>query len=235
MRQAGLQFVLWGIFAALVLTGGYATLRACDLGILPLLGYAACGAAPGDAAMAAERERQDDLRAAIHAAEVRVAMLPYCPKPAPPKPVEPPAPVPDPAKGPEKFEIPKKVEDLRGCWQSARGDISIETDDAERKKIGTARFCYCFRSNGQGTIQVRFSDGDLCRAGLRARISSDHVFMHHEKVLCRSHPPMVAADVSCGNDPANETVCQIQTLGNVGNKVSERFIRVSDEHCGWKE
>ncbi len=40
MRQIGLNIALWSVFALLILTGGYAMLRACDFGVLPLFGYA---------------------------------------------------------------------------------------------------------------------------------------------------------------------------------------------------
>ncbi len=245
MRQAGLNAVLWGAFALLVLTGGYVMLRACDLGFAPLFGAAACAAPIPDDKLAAEREREAHLRSGIHTEEIRLALLPACPQPLPPKP-NPPAPLPNPPepkpKPPEpkpepqivqKFEVPKKVEELKGCWQSARGDIEMTTDDAEQKPIGKARFCYCFGGTGRGVVQVLYSDGDVCRAGLTARISADQVFMHHDKVFCRKHTFQVPADITCGNDQSNETVCEIHNLGRTGNRFSEQFIRVSDEHCSW--
>jgi len=229
MRQAWLRAVLWAVFALLTLTGGYVMLRACDFGVLPLFGSAACGAPSADTAQALERERQTDLRAGIHAAQIRLALLPVCPKPLPPQPM----PDQDQTKNGEKFEVPKKVEDLKGCWQSARGDIVFTTDDAEQKPVGQARICYCFKSDGHGIVQVRYTDGDICRAPLVAKVKPDHVSMHHDNVYCQHHSFNVAADITCGKDQSNQTTCEIQSLGRIRNKISEQFIRVSDEYCGW--
>jgi len=252
MRQTGLKTVLWVAFALLILTGGFVMLRACDLGFHPLFGSTSCPAPTRDAELIAEREKQDHLRSNIHKEEIRLALLPVCPIPPPPKPQKPdpispkPEPIPPkpdpippkpdpepPKKIVEEFKVPKKVEDLKGCWQSARGDIKMVTDDAERKPIGEARFCYCFGNNGKGVVQVLYSDGDVCRAGLTARISPDRVFMHHDKVYCGKHTYQVASDIVCGNDQSNETSCEIQDLGKNRTKLTEQFIRVTDEHCGW--
>jgi len=247
MRRLWLNGVFWAIFALLTLAGGYAMLRACDLGIFPLFGASACAAPPVDPMIAAERARQDKLRADLHAAEVQLALLPVCPKPLPPKPAEPakppgptklPEPLPEPTKQPEpppaeKFEIPKKVEDLKGCWQSVRGDIQITTDDAAQKPIGTARICYCFRNDGHGVVQIRYTDGDICRAPLVAKINPDRVLMHHDNVYCHKHTFNVGADIACGKDQSEETTCEVQNLGRLHNKWSEQFVRVSDEYCGW--
>lgn len=112
----------------------------------------------------------------------------------------------------------------------------MTSDDAARTPVGKVRICYCFRSNGQGVVQSRYTDDDTCQGALTARISADrkHVYMHHEQVKCQSHGPQVAADIDCGNDESDQTSCEIQNLGQIHNKFSEEFIRVSDEHCGWK-
>jgi hypothetical protein len=227
MRQAGLNAVLWGAFALLILTGGYVMLRACDLGFLPLFGASSCAAPAQAAEFAAEREREAHLRSGIHSEEIRLALLPACPQPLP---LKPPEPKPNPQIV-QKFEIPKKVEELKGCWQSARGDLVIVDD--EEKPVGTARFCYCFGSNGRGVVQILYTDSDICRAGLIARISPDHVFMHHDKVSCRQHGFFVASDITCGNDQSDQTSCEITNLNKNRTKITEQFIRVSDEHCSW--
>jgi len=235
MRRTGLHAALWGVFALLTLMGGYTMLRACDLGIAPLFGATACAAPPADAGVAAERGRQDKLRAELHSAELRLAQLPICklpPKPRPdPKPIVEKPPEPKPPI--EKFEVPKKVEDLKGCWQSARGDIEIVSDDAEQKHIGNARICYCFKNDGRGIVQVTYTDGDICRAPLTAKIRTSKVFMHHDNVNCQKHPYHVAADITCGNGPSNETTCEIKNLGRTANKFSEQFVRVSEDYCGF--
>jgi hypothetical protein len=234
MRQAELNAVLWGAFALLILTGGYVMLRACDLGFAPLFGVTACSAPLPDDKLAAEREREAQLRSSIHTEEIRLALLPACPQPLPLPPTPKPAPQPKPPIA-EEFKVPEKVEELKGCWQTARGDIEMTTDDAARTPIGKVRICYCFRSDGRGMVQSRYTDGDICQGSLRARISPDHkhVFMHHDQVNCQKHGYQVAADITCGNDDSNQSSCEIQNLGRIGNKFTEQFIKVSDEHCGW--
>jgi hypothetical protein len=248
LQHRSLHAVLWGVFALLTLAGGYTMLRACDLGIRPLFGFSFCIAPQSDTALAAERERQDQLRTNLHSAELRLAQLPICPpppKPVPPKPVPPPKPVtppkpvppPDPVPPPkpvENLNDIKKVEDLKGCWQSAGGDIDIVTDDAEHKPLGKARFCYCFGDSGRGTAQVRYTDGDLCRAPLQAKTQPGKVLLHHEQIPCQTHGPFIGEDITCANSQSNETTCEIQNLGkNLRQKFSQQFIRVTEEHCGW--
>src|SRR5271168_4534711 len=121
MHRTGLSVALWAVFALAILTGGYAMLRACDLQHLPLFGYTACEAPARIRDLAAEREREADLRSNIHAAEIRLALLPICVKPVLQKPPEPKVvlpkapdskpPEPEPAENDnpqvaEKFEVP---------------------------------------------------------------------------------------------------------------------------------
>jgi hypothetical protein len=251
LHRTSLFAGLWAVFALLTLAGGYTMLRACDFGIWPLFGLSFCAAPQSDAALAAERERQDQLRSNLHSAEIRLAQLPICPPPPPPKPV-PPKPVPPPPKPdpvpPKPDPVPpppepkpvenlndiKKVEDLKGCWQSAGGDIEIVTDDAERKPLGKARFCYCFGDNGRGTAQVRYTDGDVCRASLRAKTAPGKVLLHHDKIACQTHLSFIGEDITCATSESDDTTCEIQNLGkNLRQKYSQKFVRVSEEYCGW--
>jgi hypothetical protein len=239
MRRAGLNALLWSAFAGLILIGAYVVLNACDLGFRPLFGPGGCAAPTPNAALAAESAKAARLQSAVHAEEVRLALLPACLPPSqkveprlPPQKSADDAPTVDP-KPVQPFEIPKRIEDLKGCWQSARGDIDIVSDDEERKRLGQARFCYCFKANGRGRVQIRYTDGDLCQADLSARISPDRVFMHHDMVRCHRHGSYVASEIRCGNDASNQTVCEIENFGRNKGKTTERFIRVSDERCGW--
>jgi hypothetical protein len=236
MRQAGLNAALWSAFALLILVGGYVMLRACDLGFKPLFGSASCAAPTLEAELATEREKRVLLQSRIHAEEIRFALLPACPISLPPKPPAPPQPVPpepkpDPKPDPQivqKFEIPKHVEDLKGCWQSARGDLDIYDGD---KLFGKARFCYCFGNNGRGKVLIRYTDGDVCQTDLTARLSTDQVFMHHGTVSCRKNGTYAGSDITCRNDRPDRTICHEKSV-QAGER-TEEFVRVSDEHCGW--
>jgi hypothetical protein len=228
MYRAGPIIVLWTVFALVILTGGYAMLRACDLGFLPLFENT-CEAPAFTTALMAERAKQASLRFDMHAAEIRLALLPICPRR-----VSSELPKGDELQSAQKFEVPRKVEDLKGCWQSSHGDIDIVSDDAEQRHLGRARFCYCFRSDGQGTAQIHYTDGEVCSTGLTARILPDSVLMHHEAIDCRKNTGLVAADITCSNDgQSNETNCEIAGLGQRANKVIEQFVHVSDDYCGW--
>jgi hypothetical protein len=228
MHRASLIIALWAAFALLISAGGYAMLRACDLEILPLFGNA-CQASTYAGDLAIEREREVSLRSHIHAAEIRVALIPVCPRPIMDKPVK----ANDP-QAVQKFEIPKNIEDLKGCWQSSRGDIDIVSDDAEQRRLGQARFCYCFKKNGRGIAQIRYADGEVCSTGLTARLLPDSVAMHHEAIDCRNNIGLVAADITCRNDSqSKEATCEIAGRGQRADKVVEQFIRVGNDYCGW--
>jgi hypothetical protein len=243
MRQLGLNVLLWSAFAILILIGASIVLNACDLGLRPLFGSSACQAPAANAALESERAKEAQLQSRIHAEEIHLALLPACPRPAPPPQPQPlPQPQPQPVKVPDPpapkppvqtLEIPKKIEDLKGCWQSVRGDIDMTTDDAEARPLGQARICFCFRTNGRGRVQVRYTDGDVCRGDLIARVSPGRVFMHHERANCRRHPNYVAADIICGNGSADQTECEIHNLGDIRDTYTEQFMHVSDEYCGW--
>ena len=55
------------------------------------------------------------------------------------------------------MKMTQRLDELKGCWQSERGDIDIVTDDELKKPIGKVRICYCFDQNGTGTVQEVFN------------------------------------------------------------------------------
>jgi hypothetical protein len=222
MHRAGL-IALWIAFALLISAGGYVMLRACDLEILPLFGNA-CQTQTYSGDLVTARERQASLHSRIHAAEIRVALIAVCSRPVKP----------DDRQAVRKFEIPKDIEDLEGCWQSSRGDIDIVSDDAEQRHLGQARFCYCFRNNGQGIAQIRYADGEVCSTALTARLLPGSVTMHHEAIDCRHNTGLVAGAITCRNDgQSSEATCEIAGRGQSGNKVVEQFVHVGNDYCGW--
>jgi hypothetical protein len=121
--------VLWLAFVTILLLAGHVMLAACDFGFAPLYGYRYCTAPAEPHGLLAERNRDRDLRAGIDNVELQIASLPSCPQP--PNPPPPPRdkaeiPLPEPSKQPqvkEQLKIPTRLEDLKGCWQSVRGDI----------------------------------------------------------------------------------------------------------------
>jgi hypothetical protein len=255
MHRTGLFAALWVVFAGLTLAGGYAMLRACDLGILPLFGSSACASSPSaNTAIAAERERQDILRTNLHSAEIRLAQLPICPKPLPKRPepkkeVKIPAPraekkdepnkdepKKDDTKPVEKLVVTEKIAELKGCWRSSNGDVQMVKDDAQHSPGGKARYCYCLGDSGQGFVQVRHSDGEICRNALLAQIKPGEVFMHHDRIDCPkggSHSP---ADITCRNGLGQETTCDNHILGKFNNyTISQQFIRVDEDYCAGRE
>ena len=249
--------VLWAAFTALLLGGADRMLRACDLGLVPLFGALACAPVPVDAALQAQRERREKLRASLHTAQVSLAELPICAPPQPTKvvelpdpikPPEPPKPV-DPPKRPEpvnpsepepkpseKLVIPKKVESLKGCWQSARGDIVIYDDSPEKKPVATGRFCYCFADNGRGTARLKYDNGGICSGPLVAELQPDKLSMRHNKRVCtgKRHGNFNPQDIVCIKAETGETTCESRSFGKyVIVKRLEEYVRVSEDECDW--
>jgi hypothetical protein len=247
--------VLWAAFTALLLGGADRMLRACDLGLLPLFGALTCAPAPVDAALQVERERRATLRASLHAAQVSLAELPICappqsakvvelpdpikppepPKavdpPKRPEPVNPPEPEPKPS---EKLVIPKKVEDLKGCWQSARGDIVIYADTPGQKPVATGRFCYCFADNGRGTARIKYDDGRICSGPLVAKLRPDKLSMRHNKLACTGDEKFSPQDIVCVRSETGETTCESRSFGKYAIvKRLEEYVRVSEDECDW--
>jgi hypothetical protein len=239
MRRFGLNALLWSAFGIMILLGAYVALNACDLGLRSLFASNACQARAASGALESERAQEAQLQSRIHAEEIRLALLPACPKPQPlqPEPL-PVVKIPDPPlriepEPKQAFEVPKKLEDLKGCWQSARGDIDILTDDAQHLPVGKARLCYCFGSNGEGVAQISYSDGAACRARLVARISPDQVFMRHDVISCREHRDYVVHDITCGGHQSDKTTCEIISRGKTYIRRVEQFVRVTDDYCNW--
>jgi hypothetical protein len=126
------------------------------------------------------------------------------------------------------------VEDLKGCWQSADGDIDIVSDDPAKKPKGKARYCYCFNGDGHGTALVRFTDGDVCRTPLRAKTTPGKVLLHHDQINCRRHDPLIGENITCPIGEGNETTCETQNLGRtLHDTFPEKLVRVTEEYCGW--
>jgi hypothetical protein len=234
----------WVTFAFLVGCCGYLALAACDLGIRPLfaLGYCTVHAAPDR--LADQRARERDLRDQIHEAELRLARLPVCAAPPPPPPepkkeakVVPPAPAPEPPpketpEPQEQLKIPKNLSELKGCWQSVRGDLHIVTDDAEEKPIGDVRLCYCFGNSGRGSVQAVYADGVRCRAPLQARIYSDRLVIKHQGLKCTaSGHDINPGEIECkGTTEGNSAACDWSTRGSHSGD-DDNYQRVPPERC----
>jgi len=244
MRLPWLLVILWIGFASLIVLGGYAMLSACDFGgTLNLYGYKYCAAAAAPGRLAVERERERELRAHVLEAEIRLARLPSCAPPAPPQP--PPAPccgnraeAPHPPPLPpqpgsdEQLKIPARIQDLKGCWQSVRGDIPIVTDDEARRPVGNVRICLCFNERGKGAVLMKFTDGDTCRAPLSARLGSGELFLRHGRIPCKAHSHHVAEEILCREADAESASCDTQSLGRTRTRTTgEKYRRVSENHC----
>jgi hypothetical protein len=235
----------WIIFAFLVGCCGYLALASCDLGIRPLfgLGYCTLHAAPDR--LADQRARERDLQDHIHEAELRLARLPACAPPPQPQPIEPkkeakldnppPEPPPPPEKPPqEELKIPKNLSELKGCWQSVRGDIEIVTSDAEQKPIGNVRVCYCFSENGRGAVQAVYTDGARCRAPLRARLYSDRLVLNHPKLRCSmdGHDIDPGELICRGATEGDSATCDWKSKGEYpGSSDNDKYQRVANERC----
>jgi hypothetical protein len=229
-----LQALGWSVFSAFLVAIGIVFLAACDLNIRPLFGlrYCVSHASPPD--LQTKRERERELRSRVHEAELRLAQLPICTsgdKPQLPKDKE--VPWSEPKAKEAELKVPSRLEDLRGCWQSLRGDIDIVTDDAEAKPMGKVRMCYCFGANGRGKARWQFTDGRRCETNLTATLKDNELDMAHGVANCTDHSDIVPAEITCKGQPDGDTECDTQNLGQTRRRaVGEKYQRVSDEHCG---
>jgi hypothetical protein len=216
-----LQGLGWAMFALLLIAISFVFLAACDLNIRPLFGLHYCVSATSPPDLQGERERERELRARIHEAELRLAQLPICTPTAKPSVLK-----------EAELKVPTRLEDLRGCWQSDRGDIDIVTDDAEAKPVGKVRICYCFGPNGHGRATWRFTDGRSCETDLTATLKSNELDMAHGTASCTDHSDMVPAEITCKGQPAGDTECDTQNLGQSRRRVvGEKYNRVTEDHC----
>jgi hypothetical protein len=222
----------WGVFAALLVAIGIVFLAACDLNIRPLFGLRYCVSHAHAPDLRAQREHERELQNRVHEAELRLAQLPVCTPSPKPQPKDKDVPSPSPKEKEAELKVPSRLEDLRGCWQSLRGDIEIVSDDAEAKPMGKVRMCYCFGTNGRGKAKWQFTDGRSCETGLTATLKDNELDMAHGSANCTDHSTMVPAEITCKGQADGDTNCDTQSLGQTRRRaVDEKYQRVSDEHC----
>jgi len=133
--------------------------------------------------------------------------------------------------------VPTKLADLRGCWESVRGDLPIVTDDAEKRPIGNVRKCYCFGADGHGLLKLLYTNGVRCRAGLTAVLRNGDLQMSYPEFGCHYSGKewgLVPGKIDChnGDDDAAAT-CDTQDFGRSGvTRGTEQYRRVEQDHCG---
>jgi len=237
----------WLAFAAIVVAGGRMMLGACEVRTWPVLDYAYCPVPPRQdrSGLDAERDRSAVLQSRVRRTEQQLAALPVCQPPAPPPPPEPekraeaPPPPPPPAPPPpDQMMIPTRLEDLKGCWQSERGDINIVSDDEREVLMGVVRICYCFDDDGKGTITQTFKGGGICKGTLRVQLSPNELKMHHPILRCSQGKGRInASNITCTGAQGQTAVCGSVSLGRMkGRGISgEHFNKVSDAACEWRE
>ena len=259
MRDRWLAAAAWVAFVVGVAATAYVSLTACDLGGRHLFGLRYCKVEAPPDRLAAEREREQNLRDLIHRAELRVARLPVCappaplrpppqreaavdppkppdpPPPRPPEPPQPPRPVQEPAAPPEEMKVPRTLAELEGCWQSVRGDIPMVSDDAEKRPLGKVRICYCFTGRSQGgSARYLYTEGGRCVGPLRVQLAQDKLSFDHGRINCtHNRGYVVPSDIVCKNSTGGEPAsCDTFHRGQVPTSMKdEKFQRVSAAHC----
>jgi hypothetical protein len=244
MRNRVLGAVGWTCFVAIVGCCCYVILAACDLGFRPIFGLRYCAARTAGDGLWDQRARERELKDRVHEAELRIARLPACAPPPPPRPpVEarketvPDKPAPqEPAKSPpDELTIPRDLADLEGCWQSVDGDIPMVTDDKEERPLGNVRICYCFAENGRGVTRYIYTNGGRCIGPLRARLSSDELTMSHGRIGCVGVPNqsfVVPTIINCKAHEGDSATCDVHYNGRAPSTVTdEKYRRVTAEYC----
>jgi hypothetical protein len=253
LNKRVLAWAAWGAFAALLVGIGLVFLAACDLGLRPLFGLRYCQPAAAASDVTGERERERSLLARIHETELQLAQLPACaqetappsppPEPPAPQPAPPPVPVPPPPapqppapapqpppKPDDELKIPKRVDDLKGCWQSVRGDLEVVDDNDH--PVGNVRACYCLGSNGRGRAIYLYTDGHRCTADLRAQIKGEGLTMRHGSSSCNRGSGLDPQDITCRAGEGGVAVCETRSRRRPDHFWSdERYLRVTYEHC----
>ena len=263
MHERWLATGAWAAFILMVGTVAHLTLAACDLGLRPLFGLSYCRAQAAGDPLVRERERERDLLDRLHDVQLNLAQLPLClpeiprrepdrraenivptPTPTPtstptptPTPTPDATPTPTPTPTPDdRLTIPRSLDDLKGCWQSVRGDIQMVSDDAEERPTGKVRICYCLAGNGRGTTRYLYQDGARCIGALRAQLSQERLLMNHGRINCAGAPDrrfVVPTDITCSNKPGDDSAsCDLHSRGRAPRTTpDEKYRRVSPEYC----
>ncbi len=181
---------------------------------------------PDRLALRADLSRTDrdnaDLAARIGALEQRLAGLP-CAADPPPLPPPPPPPKPKPAAkprtpsglAPDAFDG-RDLSVMEGCWQLS-SDYAVRDINTGR----ITRFRYwriCFDKNGNGTEQMRSTDGARCNGRLTGRMPGNGTLTMREpgNLRCDNGASIFRRDVTCKLDArgnANCTTYQPETRG----------------------
>jgi hypothetical protein len=222
LHERRLAAAAWTVFVLVIGAMAYLALSACDLGVHPLFGLSFCSRQAATNPFTTEQERERDLLDRLHQAQLNIARLPDClpdpprrepdrraeivPSPTP-TPTPPPMPTPTPSPTPELMTMPRNLDELKGCWQSVRGDLPMVND--QEQPTGTVRICYCFGDRGRGRARYIWNDGPRCIGGVRAEISGDRLLMKHGDIGCtRNKGTVDAEDITCSkNAETNQVVC----------------------------
>jgi hypothetical protein len=237
--------IVWMLTALVLFAVALVLLRACDLQALPLYAHKYCAASRASA-LAAEIERHTQLQEQLRLAELRIAEQPLCqpsPRPTQHADIAPPTPQPTPPLQPtpspteEKLRVPPKLSDLRGCWESVRGDLPIVSDDEKKLPIGNVRQCYCFGANGQGQLKLLYTNGVRCRAPVAARLTDGKLQLSYPRFSCvvgGKEWGLVPGRIECRNDdnPTEAATCDWISTGRRVETGTEQYRRVEQDHCG---
>jgi hypothetical protein len=199
-RLSPLAWLLWVVFALIVVTSGIVLLRACGL-LMPALGWNFCPAAPPS--LSAETERGEMLNRLAQQLELDLAQKTLAcaslPPPAPP-PLELPTqpgptrpqqtaalkPPPEPPKPPPPSEPPKRppplpadrwekkdLSLLKGCWQLGHETQTNMARGGRRVELCTVQAgTICFGEDGRGQREQNASCQSTGAYSCRAPITA---------------------------------------------------------------
>ena len=248
LKSSPLSWIAMALSAVALLFAAYsiarASLYACGFG-LPVLANSNCPEArapvvhPVDeeteraAALEAESEQ---LERQLRLARAAIAATTACPVPPPPRRAEAPPPPPPPVQ--EALKLPRTVAELKGCWQSDRGDLQLVTDDERHLPTGKVRICYCFGDTGNGSINLIYTDNVICRGPIAARVSESELSINQPSFDCIGqggrNRGMVRGVTTChaGADLNQPAVCDTQSQGRMqGRWRDEKYHRIAADMC----
>lgn len=207
------------ILVLLVGASAYLLLQSCGVR-LPVLGtvLSVCETAEEaklqDELAAADRDNRD-LLLRIGALERDLAQLQCKADPPPPPPPPPPKPKPKPKPktpsglDPDAFDR-NDISVMKGCWQlsSNYSTVNIRT----RKVTHYNYWRICFDQNGNGTEEMRATNGVRCKGSLQGRMPGNGTLKIREpgNLQCDNGAMIFRRDIDCRLDNAGRAHCDVR-------------------------
>ena len=247
-KSSPLSWVAMAVSAVALTLAAYAIARvslvACGYGLFGLA-YSNCPETPAPIVQPVDEEAEraaaleaesEQLERQLRQVRAAIAQTPNCPVPPPLRRAEAPPPPTPPVQ--EALKLPRTTAELKGCWQSDRGDIQLTSDDESRRPTGNVRICYCFGDTGNGSITLVYTDQVVCRGQISATVTGQELTIDRPQFNCGSQGGLtrglVKARTTCraNADQNLGALCDTETMGRTrGTSRDEKYHRIASDRC----